>query len=500
MKRAREDDQIPAPPAKKKTKGIGDPAAFNARLKTLKITGFLAEVLRMKYDYFVLDLPAKPRDTVVAALTQATFNRLEKEYDQRDTGRRISARLQNTGVTPLGPIARAVAAWEAADEAVRLKAEQDYAKAINEQKISQDQMARNNLNLMFLHVGQGDCTFIQTPGLRTVMIDCGTCAGIEEAGTPNVRTGLGHVMSAIRGLVYSDRRANKTDLDILIFTHPDRDHHNKLGKVSAEFAKIKRVYHSNRLRRYIDGDTNTSQHVQSVCAAAGRKRTRVRRGEKTINGVAAKKADQRGTDTEWVDEHGALVILQEEYCTIRILAAEVGFPADELINPNDAVAANRASLVTLIEAFGKRILICGDATKATEQYLLDTYRNTHLAQPIDILRCSHHGSDEDCNISGFVAALRAKEVIVSAAMKSNPGHGLPAVEVMKRFWSRASAGDAAHNSWFWYKHSLTDTTRTSDDLYGTKLTDLKPNIATYKLQKVWTTGSSGTIRRTFART
>jgi hypothetical protein len=201
------------------------------------------------------------------------------------------------------------------------------------------------------------------------------------------------------------------------------------------------------------------------------------------------------TATEWLDEHGALVILAEPFCTVRILASEVALTPE---NEHLAGPRNTASVITLVEAFGKRILICGDATQATERFLLARYGTTLLSTPVDILRCSHHGSDEDCNIADFAAMLQAKEVIVSAGMNTQPTHGLPAVEVVKRYWEEADSGNDEHNVWYWYKHSDTDATRVNDNLYATTLVEIVPNRDVYKKKKVWTTGSNGSLMRSFA--
>jgi beta-lactamase superfamily II metal-dependent hydrolase len=473
---------------------LGDTRVFHAAMQARGITGFLEKVCAAYSNYIVANVPANPERVLVAALGGAEQYDAFVERDRNAGDQRVTRGKVSAGESPADT---AAAQWRQHDTEVRIRHESEMRKAILKQKVSQDQMMKNKLNLLFVHVGQGDCTFIRTPGERNVMIDCGTAGGIDACGAPFAPKDWPAVMDHILGA-----KAHAEALDVLILTHPDKDHHNGVKQVAERCfpRNIKRIYHSNELGHYIDNTILTSNYLRNV-PDVSIKRTRLTDTECTVarskpRGIRPGDVPKRDDDVEWLDEHGALVIVKEPLCTIRILASEVGLTDT---NYTQAGARNTGSVVTLVEAYGKRILICGDATSQTERFLLDKYRATLLAPPLDILRCSHHGSDEDCNVERFATALDAKEVIVSAAQMSQPLHGLPAIAILQRYWSQAGTTDAEHNVWYWYKHSAMDKTRVNDNLYETTLPDVVPNRDAYKKKTVWTTGSNGTLIRSFPK-
>lgn len=77
--------------------------------------------------------------------------------------------------------------------------------------------APGELAVVFLDVGQGDATFLRTPGGRNVLIDTG------EGSRPDHRTGRNR--NAFRRVVRPFLRRNRIErLDYLILTHPHSDH------------------------------------------------------------------------------------------------------------------------------------------------------------------------------------------------------------------------------------------------------------------------------------
>lgn len=78
------------------------------------------------------------------------------------------------------------------------------------------------LRVTFFDVGQGDCTLIQTPGGRNVLIDAG---GRYESGTA-VGSDIGQ-----RIILPALRRAGVKRLDLVVLTHPHEDHAGGLPSV-----------------------------------------------------------------------------------------------------------------------------------------------------------------------------------------------------------------------------------------------------------------------------
>ncbi|WP_047984706.1 ComEC/Rec2 family competence protein [Ornithinibacillus californiensis] len=83
------------------------------------------------------------------------------------------------------------------------------------------------MDVHFINVGQGDSIFIKTPGQKNILID----AGPPKAGKK--------VVKYLKGL-------GVKELDLIIATHPDRDHIGGLPAVMKEF-KVKEILDSGKL-------------------------------------------------------------------------------------------------------------------------------------------------------------------------------------------------------------------------------------------------------------
>ncbi|QFT85636.1 ComEC family competence protein [Halomonas sp. THAF12] len=111
------------------------------------------------------------------------------------------------------------------------------------------------------------------------------------------------------------------------------------------------------------------------------------------------------------------------------------WPPAEAVGLSD----NDRSCVLLITAGQQRLLITGDAGARVEQELL-----TRIDGPIDALVAGHHGSTTSSG-PDFLAAVRPRQVIFSAARDGRFGH--PAPSVVRRFrrlgsclWNTAEDG------------------------------------------------------------
>ncbi|MDR5868270.1 DNA internalization-related competence protein ComEC/Rec2 [Halomonas koreensis] len=100
---------------------------------------------------------------------------------------------------------------------------------------------------------------------------------------------------------------------------------------------------------------------------------------------------------------------------------------------------NDRSCVLLVSAGEHRLLITGDAGRRVERTLLAS-----LDGPVSVLIAGHHGSRSSSD-PAFLAAVRPRQVVVSAARDNRYGHPAPAV--VRRFralgsclWSTARDG------------------------------------------------------------
>ena len=83
----------------------------------------------------------------------------------------------------------------------------------------------------------------------------------------------------------------------------------------------------------------------------------------------------------------------------------------------------------LVEVFDKKILIFGDATLATEEFLMLHYAPWLLN--IDLVRVAHHGSDSSSSL-GFIELMAPRKCVISAG-RNITRSGLPKFNIVERY-------------------------------------------------------------------
>lgn len=86
---------------------------------------------------------------------------------------------------------------------------------------------------------------------------------------------------------------------------------------------------------------------------------------------------------------------------------------------------NDSSLVLYIEIKGKRLLLMGDASIKSEEYILSQYE----IEDIDILKCGHHGSKTSSSFE-FLEEISPKIALISSGVDNKFHH--PHKEVTDR--------------------------------------------------------------------
>lgn len=94
-----------------------------------------------------------------------------------------------------------------------------------------------------------------------------------------------------------------------------------------------------------------------------------------------------------------------------------------------SVEDNDASIVLLLEAYGKRILFTGDMGEKVEERL----EKEGLLPPLDVLKVAHHGSKTGTSAQ-FLDVTQPKLAIISVGRNNRYGH--PAGEVLQRLNAR----------------------------------------------------------------
>lgn len=103
-------------------------------------------------------------------------------------------------------------------------------------------------------------------------------------------------------------------------------------------------------------------------------------------------------------------------------------------------------MVVVVEAFGDKVLVCGDATALTEAFMVQEFGTT--LSEVNVVRIAHHGS-KTSSWEGFVNKLTsATYAIASAAADKKNKHGHPCKEILDQFTSKSGSSLAtvdAHN-------------------------------------------------------
>jgi beta-lactamase superfamily II metal-dependent hydrolase len=374
----------------------------------------------------------------------------------------------------------------APDRKKALKAEADQAKkeiAAEERRRAANLAARpaalpgdredGSFHIAFLQMGQGDCCIMTTPKGTVVVVDCGTDSKEEEKAAY-----IRRVKAVLNGPKFL---RNSVDLDVLILTHPDSDHYNQLKTMLADRTTIGAMYYSGLRTDYskegasawlvtrMSTDTATYRVINNDRADG----TRVI----TLNGVRVPDAAP-GVTVNRMDGDDGIRIIDEPNCKISILAGGV----ERDTQGDDGGGVNRASLVTLVEVFGKKVLLCGDSTRSTEEFLM--LRQAGRIGQVDIAHIGHHGSNRTSSLEAYVQMVRPKIAFASAGRKIDKHH-LPSSKVIGRYITYLDRGTAVPKHDIYYWKPITDKHGTS--YQHTSVETVRP---------VFTTGSWGTLQYT----
>jgi beta-lactamase superfamily II metal-dependent hydrolase len=336
----------------------------------------------------------------------------------------------------------AAAAAAAVQQAAQLRQRRQQALA-NLPLAAPGNRGDGKLHIAFIQVGQGDCIVVSTPAARVLVFDCGSTGTDGEAGfTQRVR-------SALRGPKFL--RGAPT-IDALILTHPDRDHYNKLEDMFGADFTVQSCYHSLASNLYAENNTSgwvkdrmtDVLHVKQV--VHNNDPAHANPGAVSLNGQPVQPA--AGQDTvDRLDGQGGIRIVDEPNCKISFIAAGVTQVYDV---PPDGDAKNTASIVTLIEAFGKKVLLCGDATFNTERYLMNTAGNR--LQNLTVLQIGHHASKVTSSARAFVGQVNPWAAVASAGRDIATYH-LPSSDVIIRYQTQLTLSNLLqineHETFFW---------------------------------------------------
>ncbi|KKP93117.1 MAG: internalization competence protein, competence protein ComEC protein [Parcubacteria group bacterium GW2011_GWC1_38_6] len=231
------------------------------------------------------------------------------------------------------------------------------------------------LEVDFFDVGQGDATLLKTPAGHKILIDGGPDSTVSSG--------------IAKQLPFWDR-----NIDLIILTHPDRDHMAGLIDV------LKRYDAKNILWNGVVRDTPEYRAWMSVLEKEGAHIFIAQAGQ-VIN--SAKKNNLN-------------------YVRIDIL-----YPSEEL-EGLELEDSNETSVVAKLNFKDHTFLFAGDIGNTTEQKLI----SSKIDLDSDILKVAHHGSRFSTSES-FVESVTPEIAIIQVGKNSYGHPSNDALERLKRF-------------------------------------------------------------------
>jgi competence protein ComEC len=215
----------------------------------------------------------------------------------------------------------------------------------------------SRLQIIFLDVGQGDSILIQK-GTKQILID----------GGPSGKTELANLG---KYLPYFDR-----EIEVVIATHPDRDHIGGLIDVSRNY-KIGRV-----LTTGAEKDTQVFKEWKDMLS---------------YNKIETSEVS-RGTEVKFGD-------------------AQM-----KILNPPGKVSAdtgdsNNSSVVARLDYGDNSFLFTGDIESPAEKEILEGGENVD----VDVLKIAHHGSKYSSS-EAFIDAASPADAVISVGANNSYGH------------------------------------------------------------------------------
>ena len=239
---------------------------------------------------------------------------------------------------------------------------------------------KDDLQFYSFYVGQGESSLVIS-GDTAILYDTGTAEYAE-----NLCDELDVIL-----------RANEiTELDYLILSHPHTDHTGGAEKVLSRF-EVENIFRPKILSPF-------EENVENYPVTS---------------------------DLSYIDVIDAISRENANIFFIEPCVVDMGDASLQFWTPQDVTYSdeNELSPIVTIEAFGKTIMLTGDATGDTEMEFLEVLGEDELS--VDILKVSHHGSDT-ASSSAFLEKIHPFLAVISAGIDNT--YNFPAEEVVDRLY------------------------------------------------------------------
>lgn len=232
-----------------------------------------------------------------------------------------------------------------------------------------------NLEINFVDVGQGDCTFIVTPRNKTILIDGGGEASDEFDVGKN--TLLPYILDK-----------GYTKIDYIFISHFDQDHVGGILTILQEI-KVEKVIISKQ-------EENSENYRKFL---------------------------------EIVKENGVSVAIVKMGDSVNIekgIYFEILWPTSEQIQENKL---NNNSLVMKMYYHNFSVLFTGDIEEKAERKILEIYNGEKDKLFSDVLKVAHHGS-KTSTIEEFLNIVNSKMALIGVGKNNMFNH--PSEETIKK--------------------------------------------------------------------
>ncbi len=343
-------------------------------------------------------------------------------------------------------------------------------------------IADGELVVFFNSVGSGDCIFIKTPLGEVIVVDCGSRARPEN--TPYQKRIQDYLKTHfLKPVTAGDELPG---LLALILTHPDKDHCNEVVSIlKPVIGNIRHLFYSGDLGKYkvraaplqgaaatvkvkkpdpvvepnddeIEGEdlVPDSPVYRYLLESSIRNKVTIDSVSKELLETEDKTTDQDSKHYTHFKDEKKVKIFDEADCKVYLLAggvsgsnqkdrtviAEETRPGQKFKVARDRYAkviaggfgtpANSGSIVTLIESYGKKILLCGDATYITEVFLLAKHKET--IKKVDLAQMEHHGSGTEHAGGVYVETIDPRYAVASSG--SHKGDKNPRWRAIEKYF------------------------------------------------------------------
>lgn len=229
------------------------------------------------------------------------------------------------------------------------------------------------LQVTFFDVGQGDAIFIETPKRHQILIDGGPDSGILE--------------KLAKEMPFWDNT-----LDLMILTHPEKDHVSGLIEVLKRY-KVENILWTGVIR-------DTSEYKAWL--------------EAVRNEKAEVKIARSGQRILWESNSPDFI--------------DILYPLENLAG-REFKDSNNTSVVARLVFGEQSFLFTGDAHKSVERELAEK----EVSIDSDVLKVGHHGSKTSSS-QEFIEKVSPEIAVISAAKNNSYGHPHQEVlDILKKY-------------------------------------------------------------------